>query len=259
MNENLLKEKTLKTNKGITLIALVITIIVMLILAGVSISLVLDENNGIIKRSQVATNAYADAKDIENATLQNIETKFGEYLSSLDEAYGTNYVEQAGGGTQNTVVQIKTVSQLKTAEGATVQAVNENENEIIEDDFGNKIKIPAGFGIAADSGTNIKEGIVIEDAFSADANSGKGNQYVWVPVGTVYTNTAKTTTETINLVRRVYNKDTGVVVTEVTDGSEILANSDESYNVRELSWQHTENNGGIEIGTYDGIRRSIVS
>ena len=41
----------LKNKKGITLIALVVTIVVLLILAGVSISLVLD-NNGIVGKSQ---------------------------------------------------------------------------------------------------------------------------------------------------------------------------------------------------------------
>lgn len=84
-----------KTEKGITLVALVITIIVMLILAGVSISLVLDENNGIIKRSQISVNAYAEGKDIENQTLKNIENQFNEYLKNIDIMYGKNYVEQA--------------------------------------------------------------------------------------------------------------------------------------------------------------------
>ena len=44
--------------------------------------------------------------------------------------------------------------------------------------MGNKIKIPAGFGLAPDSGSNITEGIVIEEAVE-----GKGNQFVWIPVG----------------------------------------------------------------------------
>ena len=48
-------------NKGITLIALVITIIVLLILAGVSLSLVVGED-GIIKR---AVNAKKIAEDAE--------------------------------------------------------------------------------------------------------------------------------------------------------------------------------------------------
>ena len=41
----------LKKQKGITLIALVVTIVVLLILAGVTISLLLDEN-GIITKSK---------------------------------------------------------------------------------------------------------------------------------------------------------------------------------------------------------------
>ena len=43
----------LKKQKGITLIALVVTIVVLLILAGVTISLLLDEN-GIITKSKDA-------------------------------------------------------------------------------------------------------------------------------------------------------------------------------------------------------------
>ena len=46
----------LKNKKGITLIALVVTIVVLLILAGVTISLLLDEN-GIITKSKDARNA----------------------------------------------------------------------------------------------------------------------------------------------------------------------------------------------------------
>ena len=45
----------LKKQKGITLIALVVTIVVLLILAGVTISLLLDEN-GIIAKSKDARN-----------------------------------------------------------------------------------------------------------------------------------------------------------------------------------------------------------
>ncbi len=54
----------MKNNKGITLIALVVTIIVLLILAGVSIAM-LTGDNGILKRSQEAaySNDVGNAKD----------------------------------------------------------------------------------------------------------------------------------------------------------------------------------------------------
>ena len=45
------KKKLMKGNEGITLVALVVTIVVLLILAGISLNLVLGEN-GIITRAQ---------------------------------------------------------------------------------------------------------------------------------------------------------------------------------------------------------------
>lgn len=47
----------LKEQKGITLVALVITIIVLLILAGVTISLTLGEN-GLLNRAEQSKNAH---------------------------------------------------------------------------------------------------------------------------------------------------------------------------------------------------------
>ena len=55
------KEIKNKQEKGITLIALVVTIVVLLILAGVSISLVLN-NNGVISKAKDAKNQYAGAQ-----------------------------------------------------------------------------------------------------------------------------------------------------------------------------------------------------
>lgn len=54
----------LKGQKGITLVALVITIIVLLILAGVTISLTLGEN-GIFKTAEGAAKNYTNAQDKE--------------------------------------------------------------------------------------------------------------------------------------------------------------------------------------------------
>ena len=56
----------MKNNKGITLIALVITIIVLLILAGVSIAM-LTGQNGILTRAGDATNVTVQG-DVEEAT-----------------------------------------------------------------------------------------------------------------------------------------------------------------------------------------------
>ena len=67
-------EKT-KTQKGITLIALIITIIVLLILAVVTIDSVKD--GGIITHAQNAAETYNTKADEENQTLQN----YSDYIN----------------------------------------------------------------------------------------------------------------------------------------------------------------------------------
>ena len=70
-----------KQEKGITLIALVVTIVVLLILAGVSISLVLN-NNGVISKAKDSKNQYAEAQTNEekhfNEVSDWIDTKVGD-------------------------------------------------------------------------------------------------------------------------------------------------------------------------------------
>ena len=55
-------------NKGITLIALIITIIILLILAGVAINMVLGQN-GILNNSKEATQKYKDSQEKEELSL----------------------------------------------------------------------------------------------------------------------------------------------------------------------------------------------
>ncbi len=70
-----------KQERGITLIALVVTIVVLLILAGVSISLVLN-NNGVISKAKDAKNQYAEAQINDEKQLNEvsdwIDTKVGD-------------------------------------------------------------------------------------------------------------------------------------------------------------------------------------
>ena len=70
-----------KQERGITLIALVVTIVVLLILAGVSISLVLN-NNGVISKSKDARDQYAGTQTNEykqfNEVTDWIDTKVGD-------------------------------------------------------------------------------------------------------------------------------------------------------------------------------------
>ena len=61
-----------KANSGITLVALVVTIIVLIILAGVSISLVLG-SDGILGRARSGRNNYAVAANQEHDALDKID------------------------------------------------------------------------------------------------------------------------------------------------------------------------------------------
>lgn len=73
----------LKQQKGITLVALVITIIVLIILAAVSISLVLGEY-GFISRAKSAAADYQAAGDAEKADLQTIDSYIDQQLGTED-------------------------------------------------------------------------------------------------------------------------------------------------------------------------------
>ena len=52
--------------------------------------------------------------------------------------------------------------------------------------------MPKGFKVVVSEGTTVPEGIVIEDA--------NQNQFVWIPVGTVYKDSTGTNTSTIKFV-----------------------------------------------------------
>ena len=67
----------MKSNKGITLVALIITIIVLLILAGVSISLVVGDN-GVMNQAQKASQRtdLASAQSALELTLSSITSDF---------------------------------------------------------------------------------------------------------------------------------------------------------------------------------------
>ena len=73
----------MKKNKGITLIALVITIIVLLILAGVAISMLSGEN-GILKKAADASEKTTDGKRDE-------ATKLSQYEGILNNCSGKKW------------------------------------------------------------------------------------------------------------------------------------------------------------------------
>ena len=143
-------------NKGITLVALVVTIVVLLILAGISISAL--TNTGIFQKAKDAKQKSANAELDQNTKLDSYEEEISNYLPQD--------VKQA----------IKKGKPLST-----------DKNTEIVNEKGNKIVIPAGFKVTGDA-TTVDKGIVIEDATvdkDGKPTATAGSQFVWVPVGKI--------------------------------------------------------------------------
>lgn len=89
----------MKIEKGITLIALVITIIILLILAGITINLTLGEH-GILNMAKEAGKNYQNAADYEkneidtlyNNVIKNLENNDTNYSRLVDKANVGDYV-----------------------------------------------------------------------------------------------------------------------------------------------------------------------
>ena len=131
--------------KGITLIALVVTIVLLLILAGVSLNAIFNEN-GIIKRAQDAQNK------MDQATQNDLDA-----INGLNE-----WIDGKTNGATGDVTYTYSVDNIPT----------------------------------------VQDGIVIE-------NGTDGNQFVWVPVGTI--KNKDNTTSTITLGRYEFDSNTGVL------------------------------------------------
>ena len=87
--------KKIKNQKGITLIALVITIIILLILAGVALSIVF--NGGIIEKSQNAVDTYNSSSKNEEEKLADLETKFQQLYNERVAGKEGNGEDTSGG------------------------------------------------------------------------------------------------------------------------------------------------------------------
>ncbi len=124
----------LKNKKGITLIALVVTIVVLLILAGVTVSLILDEN-GIIAKSKDARARWNNAQMNEEKNMGEIDKTVDEIVyNKIDptEMYAVLYSD----GTL--VFYQKTENILNERNGATIVKQTENisdTQELSEDEL----------------------------------------------------------------------------------------------------------------------------
>ena len=169
----------MKKDKGITLIALIVTIIVLLILAGVSIA-TLTGQNGILTQANNAktqteianekeaislayTRAMADKKGRDNVTADDMNRQFG--LNGTEAtASGSNPITVSfDSGREYTIDSNENIS---GPEESNIIAKIKIEGEKVT-------TVPTLDGFSYKEGT-IDTGYVVVD--------GEGNEFVWVPV-----------------------------------------------------------------------------
>ena len=156
------KKQKIKSKSGITLVALVVTIVVLLILAGVSLNLVIG-NDGIMKRAKEAKERYGQASKNEQKDLDTVE----DYMNKMTG-------EGSGTGT-GTVVKVN-VGESATGVATINGKAGNTNNPTIPKGYTpiNAGNATWGDGNSSPAPSSIDNGLVIKD----DNN----NEWVWVPV-----------------------------------------------------------------------------
>ena len=181
----------MKNRNGITLIALIITIVILIILAGVAINLTVGKN-GIFNKAKFAKEKYTNEEYLEQEQLNELDayltkdgslpentkdTEMGTQVKLPAEWYSTTaaYISTEDGKT--VTKEVKTASVIAVATGS-----------------GETVPVPNGFYYV---GGNKATGIVISDnkedqnkyaGYKDDGTTAKdvgvnlqGNQFVWIP------------------------------------------------------------------------------
>ncbi len=211
-----------KKNNGITLVALVITIILLLIIAGVSISAL--TNTGIFEKANDAKKASENAEIEQGQKISEYEKELNKYIA---QELTSNMIDKV---------------------------LSTTENKVLKDSKGNIFTVPAGFKVTNDA-TTVDQGIVIEDATESET---KGSQFVWIPVGTI--TKADGTETTITLGRYDFDETTGVAsaysgsyIEEDTNDPSTLKNIEGKSIAKNITnfINSVATNGGYYIGRYE--------
>ena len=159
--------KNYSNQAGITLIALVVTIVVLLILAGVSLNAIFSDSGIIQKAKDAQTKA-------DEATQKDLEG-----IDSLDQLVN----KYANGGTTGGKTELKAYDKAEKNADGTLK-----ENAKYTDSEDTTVTIPKGFKVSdvasdgsSDGEQTVSTGLVIQDKDK--------NEFVWVPVNYTATGT----------------------------------------------------------------------
>ena len=200
-----MKRKNKKLEKGITLIALIITIIILLILAGVTITM-LTGDNGILKQATNARETNTKAELEEQVKLAVMASKVNDTASinietledEINKISGTTITKSADdklpwtvkkGSYEVTITEDGTITTNTTGKDDGKKDDCKKDDDKKEEDTRTVLEqataaMPEGSTI--DSTTNENTGIVMIDS--------NGNEWVWIEVpSTVFTNATSST------------------------------------------------------------------
>ena len=162
----------LKNKDGITLIALIITVIVMLILAGVAIS-VLTDDGGLFEKTRGAAEAYENSAEKEAKQIDDLMNNIDQYLAGIP----TSKPETDGSwnGTINTP---------KLATGMTAVYWNDGGQEIELTSSSSKSEWNKWYNYTAQTGSTETAGSGTSkwaNAITKDKNGNVTGYWVWIP------------------------------------------------------------------------------
>ena len=262
-------KKIFKNKTGITLIALIITIITLLILAGITVTMLTGES-GILNKAAEAKVATERAEIIESARLEilakqaeNVGTITNKEIAEILENYGELSGEITSEGVnlvteQGYIIPVSEIWKVEIAEEETptLPSTEESTPYLPSEEFTQL------------EGTDLNTGLVIQDNL--------GNQYVWieVPRTTEVYQTAgleitegedgkfteeeyTTIEEDLHTYTATYRNGTSYVDEYYSDEATGLTETE--YNeLKEKMLQSVYTNGGFWIGRYEtGIEESF--
>ena len=229
----------LKQQKGITLIALVITIIVLLILAGVTIAMLSGEN-GILNRAQQTrgTDAYYSAEEQVKLAYMTVKT---EIMAERTKNGTYNAASEAN----TTALGTKVANELKTSDGWTVNystagkiAITYTNSAIKEGQISESPKKPSENGkVEYEIGLLEKDATLKIDGI--EVNSGtSGGSSSWEQEGD----------DPLT--------PTGKSVTELNEGEEVIYTDQNGNTIPCIVLYDSTGSNGIQIITKDLVKDS---
>ena len=226
-----------KNNKrGITLIALVVTIVVLLILAGITINMILSED-GIISKARDAGDSWNQAEQDEQEGLNSLNSQMENILNGTGNTGGNS-------SSQTELPEYGDADKSGTA-GTLTENAEYTKN-------GKTAIIPKGFKVSEVAAEQkIDDGLVIKDEI--------GNEFVWIPVDDY---------SKFNLIEGYFNGKIDTMLSQASDPSREAGDKDSAENSNKVAgsqeskamYQSVKDNKGFYIARYEaGIAGTTAS